>query len=238
MKLNLIELLKKRKSFNIKNFYCGTNYGFRVGSHHKRFDTADQLPISTSFIHSNCLVEENIDLTDTFWLSHQILTNQLNFDKIRIRHLKHYKKVDQLDLNNEVDLKMSHFLTYQNLSELLPSAINWQKNTELYFEYLGLQNKNDVHDNYGYMLYRLERKITKGTVVYIETATIRDYALVICNLNETILRIDHFDGSKKDSILKLEMQKNCDQFDVLVENLGRFSDSSTRIKFSSQRKGN
>jgi hypothetical protein len=234
-KSNLLALVNKRTSFNIKNFFSDISFGFNQASHHvASSNPIQQLPISTSSIHSNFLIRENHDVTDKYWLTHQLLKLELNQNKIRMSEKSFWREWTNVNLKNEVALKMSHFLTYKNFSGLLTPQLFWRKHSELFFEFLVLQDSLNAHTAAGYMLYRLENKLLKGTIVFINTKHIRDYALVICNLEETLLMIDSLSINTQ-AVITLVLEKDCQQFDVIVESLGRMSDISKA--FSSQRKG-
>lgn len=236
MKSNLKNLLKTKKSFNIRNFFCPAGHGLKQGAHHNGANYDDLLLFSNSQINSECFIEENLQLTDNFFLTQQVLNGNLS-GKIRLKNKPMYRTLSDIDLKNEIQLEMSNYLPYEELSNLLFSPIAWKKNTfALNFEFLSLHYNTDSH-NYGYMLYRIENKVTKGTNVYINLKNIKDFALIICNLNETLMVIDNTDKTRHNQV-NLKILNDCKYFDVIVETMGRLSDISTNFKkFSSQRKG-
>lgn len=231
-----VKILKNKNSFNIKNFFCPTNFGLKQGAHHKSSDYDNLLLIANSQIDSECLVDESLQLTDNYFLIKQILNGNIN-SKIRLKHKQSHRVLSDIDLDNEIELEMTNFLPYQELNSLLFSPISWKKNTfSLTFEFLSLHYNTDV-SNYGFMLYRIENKVTKGTSVYIKIKNIKDFGLVMCNLNETLMVIDNTEKAEYSQV-KLEIMRDCKYFDILVETMGRLSDISTSFnKFTSQRKG-
>lgn len=238
-KSSLITLINNHKSFSINNFFCNLNLDFTQGSHHLGSNHSLLLPISTHSLQSNCVLSEERQTTDKFLLSKQILKDRVNLKSILIQEEKNFRKWSEVRINEEIKLEMSHFLNYKNFSKLLPNQLFWRKKNELYFEFVSSQMLTEVHKSIGYMLYRLENLLTRNTVVYINTRHIRDYALVTCNSNETLLRLDNVSpGAKLPDVVKLVLTNNCEQFDVLVENVGRLSDISSGFNtFSHQRKG-
>ena len=207
-------------------------------SHH---DDSYRLPITTSDSYPNCLIEENSERTGKFWLARDVLkVNKTRLKTVRnskYSNRKAYLKLTELDLSTLVKLEMSHFLPYNKLSGLLFSPLQWKTGKhELYFEYLSL-NYNLEASNFGFMLYRLENKITKNTIVRINAKHISDYALLMCNLNQTVLTINRFQETVL-GFVDIKLPYDCGQFDVLVDNVGRLSDMSHRLdQFSNERKG-
>ncbi len=136
---------------------------------------------------------------------------------------------------------MSHFLSYKSLTGLLEAPLVWQRKSSLFFEFLSLQVSNlasshDIHPSRGFVLYRLEKLLAKGTVVRIDSDEVKDYALVMCNLNETLLVVDNLNGVGK-RMVELTLAENCEYFDILVESMGRNSDVGGSLRLSLQRKG-
>ncbi len=223
---NLLAFVNKRTSFNIKNFFADINFGFH---HHHHV-------ISSRAINSKFLIKENFELTDKYWITYQLLKLGLNQKRIRISDKSKCRERSEVNLKNEVALKMSYFLTYKNFSDLLTPRLLWKKYDELYFEFLILQDNSNFHTGFGYMLYRLENKLLKNTIVYINTSLIRDYALVVCNKKETLLRINSLEINMQ-NVITIVLNKDCQYFDVIVENLGRMSDINSFNSFTNQRKG-
>lgn len=241
-----LDELDNSHSYSITNFYCHSNYGFHVAAHHNHLDPeqrSESLPISSSHLLGKCLIEENLQPGDKFWLSQQILASPKKkaTNIFRIRERKNYRRTFEVDVSKETALPMSHYLTYQNLSGLLEAPLVWNKSYKLYFEFLSLQFPNlqhsqHVHPNSGFVLYRLEKLLVKDTVVRIDTREIKDYALVMCNLNEILMVVDTLNDARNE-ITELRLDKHCEYFDILVENMGRYSDASRSLHLSQQRKG-
>ena len=78
-KSTLADLVRTESSFSVHDFYCHSNHGFKVASHHNHnhTDLRALLPVVVSPLHATCLIEENLQPSDKFWLSHQILVSHM-----------------------------------------------------------------------------------------------------------------------------------------------------------------
>jgi beta-galactosidase len=130
---------------------------------------------------------------------------------------------------------MSHVLTYDKFTSNLPNRVMLRKDNEhLFMEYLNL-NYHLASSNHGFILYRLDVNLKADSMVVIKTDYIRDYAMLVCDCEKVLVTINH--QQKLEKIISIELQSDCNQLDVFVENMGRLSDLKDKSEFSSQRKG-
>lgn len=236
-KSNLNELLTTKKSFNINKFICLSYTGFWSGA---RYDELNEnyLPISTSSFnaHGVCLVDETGYLTNKYLSGLNLLKPKSQFGKNFSANKISYK-LSELNEENLVEIRITHFLPYEKIVKNLlhaPVLLNPKKN-ELYMEYLNINYNLKTHAN-AYILYRLKANLKPGAVVFVNTKYVRDYAMLMCDYKNLLLTIDH---SKKrdDSLLAIRLNFDCTEIHVLVENMGRLSNLKASEKFTSQRKG-
>jgi hypothetical protein len=259
-KSNLVEIVELKKSFNLKNYYCTTNYAFSHGAHHDYLNN-NFLPFSTSSLNSfyECLIDENGELTEKYWLTNKLLKygsfnmnkkflNDLynqsfllyQFEKYRpisYRNLFSYDYDNQITENrsNLIKLKSTHLLFFERLIDLLEAPINLKKDSnELYMEYLSTNYKIDT-SNLGFILYRIDIYLQKDSFIRIEPFYIRDYAVFICD-NVHLFTIDNLNKRYNETIL-IKIENYCQHLDVLVENMGRLSDITKINDIIFQRKG-
>lgn len=135
-----------------------------------------------------------------------------------------------------IDIPVTHILPFENLIKNLHSPIDLKDTkNELYFEYININYSRKILE-FGYILYRLNNVNLKiGTIILVKTEFIRDYAILICDSVDHLLTVDHSKQIPKTIFFKLK--KDCLNFQVIVENMGRTSVLTNGNNFSSQRKG-
>ena len=151
-KSSLSKILDLDESFNIKNYYCPINFGYSNGAHYDHITNA-YLPLSTSYINSfyDCLINENGDLTEKYFLAEMLLQfgiQNIAEKKFDLGYLQmQYKKLKPSKMNGDSDhsiqLNASHILYLSKMIELMdPSNKLINNNNDINMEYLNAEQKS------------------------------------------------------------------------------------------------
>ena len=103
---------------------------------------------------------------------------------------------------------------------LLPPISVKNDHNEIFMEYVNLNYYSNTERNYGFVFCRLKKASRENIKVKREKN--RDSASIFCDLEKRVANIDHLDGGEIVSSFKLEF--DCEQIDILIENLGCLSD--------------
>lgn len=225
---NLNELLKTKKSFSIKTFYCYTNNGFS-NSHDNSIAQLNK--------YQYCL----IDLIDNRTPKYQIAHNQLNpklelitSEKKNLNFIRRYADWSNINDQHLIDIPITHVLPFKNLINYLHSPTNLKNSKEeLFMEYLNVVY-SQKSTGFGFILYRIKASLKANSLIIINAYYLRDYSVIICDYNNHVLTVD---SSKNNKTMSLKLRFDCNELHVLVENKGRLSELKSGISFSSQRKG-
>ncbi len=238
-KATLLELLEAEKSFNIKNYFCNSNFGFSLSSYHNKNNQL--FHISTNIYNSyyECLIDETRSLTSKYSITRQFLVekkrNQLESD---FQAKDSYKKFNAIKENDLTQIKLISYLPYEKIIDNLHSPINVkpEKSKFISMEYLNLNYRVETNNN-GFILYRAKLNLKKGFILYIKPDEIKDYSIIICDYKNHLVTINNMLVTTTNQTIKIKLSFDCSNFDILVENKGRLSDISNRRLFSNERKG-
>jgi hypothetical protein len=218
-------------SFSIRNLKCVTNFGFSTARHQDVF-TKKHLYLSTSLTNSSnkCFIDERGYLTDLYWDTFGLL-NKNKINKIKTTKST-YLKVDQINQEKMVRLNSTHILPFQKIIDLNPPLHFDIKSEAIFMEYINFNFKQTTL-NYGFVLYRLLNiNQKKGSTFFINTDLIKDDAILVCDFDKHVFRLDN---TNKNKTFMIKLDFDCDTLFILVENNGRSSDLAENFK--EERKG-
>ena len=243
-KKTLLELLKLESSFNIESFFCSTNYGFSHGAHHNANNKL--LFFSTNVLNSyyECLIRETGSLTVKYAIAQKLLIEDTASISVNYQgNDSSYQMLSSLQNNgqNMILLRIENFLPYDKLVANLhsPVYIQSEKSKQISMEYVNF-NYNVGATNNGFILYRARLNLKSGYILYIIPDDIRDYAVIICDYKKHLVTINNILAASTRPVnrtIKVKLNFDCSELDILVENKGRMSDIQDKRRFSRERKG-
>ena len=204
-KATLLELLQAEKSFNIKNYFCNSNYGFSNGAHHNI--NSQLLHFSTNVLYSNyeCLIDESRSLTVKYSITKELLGGTSNqVDKFDFNDS--YKKLSAVNDHEIIHIKLNNYLPYEKIINCLHSGVNLisEKSKFISMEYVNLMYRIEAA-NYGFILYRAKLNLKKGFILYVKSDYVRDYGMIICDYKNHLVTINNILVAPTNRTIKIKL---------------------------------